>query len=171
MPARVRSVSKGAAMTTEGTMFEPIRKSVRVERTPEDAFELFTEHIGEWWPVEVFSRAADEQYGDGVKVERLVFEPRAGGRLYEVTSEGVEGVWAEVLTYEPPARIMLAWKPNDRPEPPTEVEIHFDPDGDGTIVRLEHRGWDKLGARAGEAREGHDGGWQLPLERFLAAAG
>lgn len=158
-------------MTAEGALFEPVRKSVRVDRTAEDAFSLFTKHIDRWWPVEVFSRAADEQYGDGVKVERVVFEPRAGGRLYEVTSEGVEGVWAEVLEYEPPSRIVLAWKPNDRPEPPTEVEIRFEPDGAGTRVSLEHRGWEKLGARAEEAREGHDGGWQLPLERFAAAAG
>lgn len=158
-------------MTAEGALFEPIRKSVRVDRTAEDAFSLFTEHIDRWWPVEVFSRAADDQYGKGVKVERVVFEPRAGGRLYEVTSEGVEGVWANVLEYERPARIVLAWKPNDRPEPPTEVEIRFEPDGAGTLVSLEHRGWDELGARAEEAREGHDGGWQLPLERFVAAAG
>jgi uncharacterized protein YndB with AHSA1/START domain len=157
-------------MTTERAMFEPVRKSVRVHIAVEEAFRLFTEHIDRWWPVEVFSRAADDQYGDGVKVERVVLEQRAGGRLYEVTSEGVEGVWADVVTYEPPARIVLAWKPNDRPEPPTEAEIHFDADGEGTIVRLEHRGWDKLGARGAEAREGHDGGWQLPLERFVAAA-
>jgi uncharacterized protein YndB with AHSA1/START domain len=157
-------------MTAEESPFEPVRKSVRVERTQADAFELFTEHIGVWWPTEKFSRAADEQHGDGVEVERVVFEPRAGGRIYEVTSEGVEGVWADVAAYEPPARIVLAWKPNDRSEPPTEVEIVFEPDGDGTIVRLEHRGWDALGARAAEAREGHDGGWQLPLERFVAAA-
>jgi uncharacterized protein YndB with AHSA1/START domain len=71
----------------------------------------------------------------------------------------------------PPTRIVLAWKPNDRPEPPTEVEIRFEQDGDETIVSLEHRGWEKLGARATEAREGHDGGWQVPLERFAAAAG
>jgi uncharacterized protein YndB with AHSA1/START domain len=160
--------------TDEEALIEPVRKSVRVDRSAEEAFRLFTDHIDRWWPVEVLSRAAsraaDEQYGDGVKVERVVFEPRAGGRLYEVTSEGVEGVWAEVVAYEPPARIALAWKPNDRPEPPTEVEIHFETDGDGTIVRLEHRGWDKLGARAAEAREGYDGGWQLPLQRFVAAA-
>ena len=149
---------------------EPVRKRVRVDRTAEEAFRLFTENIDRWWPVDLFSRAADEQYGDGVKVERVVFETRAGGRLFEVTSEGVEGVWAEVVDFEPPTRIVLAWKPNDRPEPPTEVEIRFEPDGDGTIVRLEHRGWDKLGARAAEARQGHDGGWQVPLERFVAAA-
>ncbi|MDP9118790.1 MAG: SRPBCC domain-containing protein [Actinomycetota bacterium] len=158
-------------MTTEGPMFEPVRKSVRIHRTQEEAFGLFTEHIDRWWPVEIFSRAADEQYGEGVKVERVVFEQRAGGRLYEVTSEGIEGVWADVLTYESPSRIVLAWKPNDRREPPTEVEILFEPAGDETIVRLEHRGWDELGDRAAEAREGHDGGWQLPLERFVAAAG
>ena len=149
---------------------EPVRKSVRVDRSPEETFRLFTEHIDRWWPVEVHSRTASEQYGDGVTVERVVFEPRAGGRLYEVTSEGVEGVWAEVVSFEPPARIELAWKPNDRPEPPTEVEILFEADGDGTIVKLEHRGWEKLGARAEEAREGYDGGWKLPFERFVAAA-
>ena len=103
-------------------------------------------------------------------VDRVVFEPRVGGRLYEVTSEGVEGSWAEVLVYEPPTRLVLAWKPNDRPEPPTEVEVRFEADGDATLVNLEHRGWEKLGGRAAEAREGHDGGWQLPLERFAAAA-
>ncbi len=158
-------------MTAGRAPLEPVRKSVRVNRSQGEAFRLFTEHIDRWWPVEVRSRAANEQYGEGVKVEHVVFEPRAGGRLYEVTSEDVEGVWAEVAAYEPPARIVLAWKPNDRPEPPTEVEIRFEPDGDGTIVSLEHRGWDKLGARAAEAREGYDGGWQLPLERFVAAAG
>jgi uncharacterized protein YndB with AHSA1/START domain len=157
-------------MTAGEVISEPVRKSVRVQIAVEEAFRLFTEHIDRWWPVEVLSRAADEQYGDGVKVERVVFEARAGGRLYEVTSEGVEGVWADVLTYEPPTRIVLAWKPNDRPEPPTDVDIQFEPDGDGTIVRLEHRGWNKLGARAAEARDGHDGGWRTPLERFAAAA-
>ena len=157
-------------MTGEAAVPEPVRKRVRVDRSREEAFRLFTEHIDRWWPVEVLSRAADEQYGDGVRVDRVVFEPRAGGRLYEVTSEGVEGVWADVVAYEPPARIVLAWKPNDRPEPPTEVEISFEPDGGGTIVKLEQRGWDKLGALAAEAREGYDGGWKLPLERFVAAA-
>ena len=98
-------------MTAEEAPSEPVRKSVRVDRSTEEAFRLFTEHIHRWWPVEVHSRAAREGYGAGVKVERVVFEPRAGGRLYEVTSEGVEGVWGEVVAFEPPARIVLAWKP------------------------------------------------------------
>ena len=67
--------------TDEEAIGEPVRKRVRVDRSAEEAFRLFTEHIDRWWPVEVLSRAADEQYGDGVKVERVV-ETRAVGRLY-----------------------------------------------------------------------------------------
>jgi uncharacterized protein YndB with AHSA1/START domain len=149
---------------------DPIRKTVRIERSIEEAFRLFVEDIGSWWPVEVHSRAAHGQFGGGVAVTRIVFERRVGGRLYEVTSEGAEGSWAEVVVYEPPARLVLAWKPNDRPEPQTEVEVRFEPDGSGTVVRLEHRGWEALGDRAAEARSGYDRGWQIPLERFAAAA-
>ena len=149
---------------------EPVRKQVRVGIGAEDAFRLFVEDIARWWPVDVHSRAAHGQYRDGVTVERVVFEQRVGGRLYEVTSEGLEGSWAEVVVFEPPTRVVLAWKPNDRREPPTEVEVRFEPDADGTIVRLEHRGWEALGARAAEARDGYDHGWRIPLDRFAAAA-
>jgi uncharacterized protein YndB with AHSA1/START domain len=157
-------------MTGEQATLEPIRRSVRVDRTREDTFELFTEHIGDWWPTQSHSRAGDGQYGDGVKVERLVFEPKAGGRVYEVTSEGVEGSWADILVYEPPGRIVLAWKPNDSQRPPTEVEIRFEADGAGTRVDLEHRGWERLGDIAAEAKESYGDGWRTPLERFVAAA-
>lgn len=157
-------------MSKVETPLEPVRKRIHVACDVEHAFRVFVERIDEWWPVERLSRVADEQYAPGVTLERLVFEPRPGGRVYEVTSTGEEGSWAEVVAYEPPRRLVLAWKPNDRPEPPTEVEVRFDPDGEGTLVHLEHRGWERLGARAEQARAGHDGGWQLPLERFAAAA-
>jgi uncharacterized protein YndB with AHSA1/START domain len=158
-------------MTTETSApTGPVQKQVRVGCGVEDAFRIFVDDIDGWWPVEKHSRAAHDQFGENVTVDRLVFEQHEGGRLYEVTSEGVEAAWAEVLVFDPPSRVVLAWKPNDRDEPPTEVEIRFEPDGDGTIVRLEHRGWERLGARAEDARSGYDHGWELPLERFAAAA-
>ena len=160
-----------ASRTRKEATFEPIRRSVRVDRTQEDAFELFTERIGEWWPTEEFSRTADEEFGEGVELERVVFEPRQGGRVYEVTWDGQEASWAEVLVYEPPSRIVLAWKPNDTDRPPTEVEVRFEPDAGGTRVELEHRGWERLGDLAAKARQGYSDGWRTPLERFVAAAG
>ena len=89
---------------------EPVRKTVHVACDVEKAFRVFVEHIDEWWPVERFSRVADEQYPAGVTLERVVFEPRTGGRLYEVTSTG-EVCGADVVAYEPPRRLVLAWKP------------------------------------------------------------
>ena len=35
---------------------EPIRRSVTVAREAEQAFRIFTEEMGSWWPVERFSR-------------------------------------------------------------------------------------------------------------------
>jgi uncharacterized protein YndB with AHSA1/START domain len=167
----LRSTAAPAPRTSEEEhMFDPIRRSVRVERTAEDTFRLFTEHIGDWWPTERLSRTADGEFGDGVKLERVVFEPEQGGRVYEVTSDGREGSWAEILVYDPPRRIVLAWKPNDRDRPPTEVEVRFEADGDGTRIDLEHSGWDRLGDLAARARQGYSDGWRLPLDRFVAAA-
>ena len=155
----------------EGSMFEPVKKSINVERSPEDAFQLFTERIGDWWPVEHYSRTVDEGNLD-VKVERMVFEPREGGRIYEVASDGTEGDWATILAYEPPERVVLAWKPNDEDHPPTEVEIRFTADGTGTRVDLEHRGWETIGDRAEGSRGSYSAGWDEVLDRFaIAAAG
>ena len=63
------------------TTTEAIRKTVLVDFTPEEAFELFTARIASWWPVRTHS------YG-GENVTDVVLEPRVGGRLYEVTADG-----------------------------------------------------------------------------------
>lgn len=153
----------------EAHMFEPVTKHIRVERSPEDAFRLFTERIGEWWPHEHYSRVVDAERED-LTVERMVFEPHEGGRVYEVASDGTEGSWATVLAYEPPDRIVLAWKPNDEDRPPTEVEVRFTADGDGTRVDLEHRGWERIGDLARDSRGGYSEGWDEVLARFAVAA-
>ncbi|MCI4354980.1 MAG: SRPBCC domain-containing protein [Thermoplasmata archaeon] len=152
-------------------MIEPIRTSVSVRRPPADAFRVFTREMARWWPLETHSLAADSFEGR-VKAESIVFEERAGGRVYEVMSDGTEGTWATVLAWEPPSRLVLAWKPNLTDNPPTEVEIRFSPDGDGTRVELEHRGWERLGELAERARGayGGGGGWGGVLARFVSAA-
>ena len=77
--------------------------------------------------------------------------------------------WAEVLTWEPPVRLILAWKPNPDRTAPTEVEITFTDVGDGqTRVDVEHRGWERIGEDAAEARESYAGynAWPGVLELF-----
>jgi len=149
------------------TEIEPIRRSVTVAAPPELAFEVFTARLDSWWPLETHSRAVDQ--GEGVTPERVEFQPFVGGLVLEHLSDGAALPWGEVLTWEPPARFVLAWKPNSNANPPTELEVRFVAEGDGTRVELEHRGWERLGRIAVEARESYGDGWIKTLERFRDA--
>jgi uncharacterized protein YndB with AHSA1/START domain len=40
----------------------------------------------------------------------VIFEPRAGGRMYERAPDGRTHEWATVLAYDPPHRVVLEWK-------------------------------------------------------------
>jgi uncharacterized protein YndB with AHSA1/START domain len=147
----------------------PIRKSVLVQAPADRAFRVFTERFGEWWPLADYSMAVDEEL-EGISATGAVIEGRVGGRVYEVRSDGTEADWGNVLEYEPGARLVLAWKPNRLPHPPTEVEVRFTAEGDGTRVDLEHRGWELLGDRAAEARGQYDRGWPGVLDRYVSLA-
>lgn len=140
-------------MTT--LMTDTIRKEVLVDFPPAEAFDLFTERIASWWPVRTHS------YG-GEQVTNVVFETHAGGRVYETTAEG-EQDWARVRELERPDRFLLEWLIGSAHG--TEVEVTFAPEGPGTRVVLEHRGFDEA-----DARGGYDGGWDVVLAPFVEAA-
>lgn len=142
---------------------EPIRKSVTVARSVDDAFALFTEGMGTWWPFEGHSIGEK-------RVASLVFEPKQGGRVYELWGDGSQHHWAMVTKYDPPAGFVLSWQPNpDRPAP-TEVEVRFIAEGSSTRVELEHRGWELLGEQGPEARDSYNSGWPATLGRYAEAA-
>jgi uncharacterized protein YndB with AHSA1/START domain len=140
-------------MSTTAT--EAIVKTVVVDFAPAEAFELFTARIASWWP------ATSHSYG-GDKVTDVVLEPRVGGRLYEVTDEG-EQDWGHVRAWDPPNGFELLWLIGQANG--TEVEVTFEPDGPGSRVTLEHRGFEVL-----ETRENYDGGWGVVLGQFVESA-
>lgn len=155
-------------MSTETTV-PPVLRSVTVRRSVDEAFRIFTEEIGSWWPLESHARAVAQRADEGVKAESVVLEGRVGGRIYEVMSDGTEASWGEVLTWEPPRRVVLSWNPTPRRNP-TVVEVTFTAQDDGTRVELEHRGWERLGDEAREVREEYAQGWAVVLGRFVPAA-
>ena len=151
----------------QATKIEPVRKTVTVNGSAERAFEVFTARIGEWWPLEIHSVGREIV---GIEPVSVAFEGEAGGRLVERMEGGREAPWAEVVAWEPPHRLVLAWKPNpDRPAP-TEIEVTFTPVASGTRVDLEHRGWERLGDEGREAREGYSD-WERVLGRYAELAG
>jgi hypothetical protein len=148
-------------MTMQAVSVEPVRRTVSVGRSVEDAFALFTERIATWWPFATHSIGGD----DAVEA---VFELAAGGRLYERLADGTEHDWAEIAVWEPPTRFVLTWRVN--PERRTEVEVRFVAAEGGTRVELEHRGWERLSESvAAQARENYDVGWKAVLDRYAAA--
>ena len=50
--------------------------------------------------------------------------------------------------------------------------MRFTSQGDGTLVELEHRGWERLGDWAEKVRPlyASEGGWTMVLGRFRTAA-
>jgi uncharacterized protein YndB with AHSA1/START domain len=106
----------------------------------------------------------------------LVFEPTAGGRWYERGESGAECEVGRVRECEPPHRVLIAWQLSPDyevdPEEPTDVEIMFEPEGAGTRVTLEHRGFEVHGDDAARMREstGGEGGWPMLLDLYAKAA-
>jgi uncharacterized protein YndB with AHSA1/START domain len=147
---------------SDALVIEVVRKTVTVDCAVEEAFRIFTTDALSWWPVESHSIHQD--------VSAIVFEPREGGEVYEISAEGERGHWATVLEWEPPRRIILAWNILLAETVGTEVEVRFEPDGAGTRVELEHRGWERLAEDAAEKRDNYDSGWEFVLEQYVERA-
>ena len=146
------------------TATETIRKEILVEASPEIAFRVFTEAIAEWWPL--------NKYGIFIEdADTVILESEVGGRLVEKAKDGRETVWGEVLDFEVASRVRFTWHPGrDADDEPTEVEVTFTADNDGTLVVLEHRGWENLRDELRAGRVGYDQGWPGVLEAYRQAA-
>jgi uncharacterized protein YndB with AHSA1/START domain len=144
-----------------------VRTQVVVDVPIERAFSVFTEQFDSIKPREHNLLAAE--------IAETVFEPRAGGRIYDRGVDGSECQWARVLAYEPPDRVLFSWDitPQWRIESDhdktSEVEVRFVAETpDRTRVELEHRNLDRHGEGWEAERDGvaGEGGWPLYLQRF-----
>jgi len=146
----------------------PVRKSIFVNASQAQAFDVFTSGIGRWWPKSHKIGPAD--------LVRPVIEPKDGGRWYELDSDGSECDIGQVAAWEPPARLLLIWQLTAEfkfdPNLMTEVEVLFTPEGSGTRVNLEHRNLERLGDTAEGFREAIDapGGWSGLLALYAEEA-
>ncbi len=148
----------------------PVRTSVRVARPPEEVFRVFTQEMGQWWPLQTHSIAVDSLEGK-VRAETVVFDGWAGGHIYERMDDGREADWGHVLVWEPPHRVVFSWKPNLTRGPHTEVEVRFSPEGAGTRVDLEHRGWERLRPDRQPMRDTYETGWPEVLDKLVRHLG
>jgi uncharacterized protein YndB with AHSA1/START domain len=144
-----------------------VNVAIVVEAPIDRAFRVFTED---------FDRIKPREHNMlSVEIAETVFEPRAGGRVYDRGVDGSEYQWARVLAFEPPNRVVFSWdiSPQWQLEPDlektSEVEVRFIAESaERTRVELEHRNLDRHGDGWEGAREavGGEGGWPLYLHRF-----
>ena len=124
-----------------------VEQTIYIEASREAVFELLTdiEQIPRWMPV-------------------TVFEPHVGGRY-----EFLRGDWnsfGEVIEFDPPRLVTYTWDWRNQPlGVRTEVRWELEQDGDGTLVRLTHRG---LPDSDQQAAHGH--GWSHYIARLKTAA-
>ncbi len=126
-----------------------VTREVRVSARPETIFRFLTEPsmMAKWM---------------GKDVE---LEARAGG-IYRVDINGMAIASGEYLEVVPNERVRFSfgWEGENQSVPPgsSVVEITLTPDGDSTLVRLEHSGL------PADAREMHGQGWDLYMSRLAA---
>ncbi len=149
-----------------------VRHSIVVDAPVERAFSVFTDDFGSFKP--------REHNLLGVDIAETVFEPRAGGHIYDRGVDGSECRWARVLAFDPPQRVVFSWdigpqwQVESDPARTSEVEVRFTAEGDGrTRVELEHRNLERHGDGWEGVREGiaGEGGWPLYLQRYADLVG
>jgi uncharacterized protein YndB with AHSA1/START domain len=148
------------------TITTDVRCEITIADSPERAFDLFTNHMADWWPAEHHVATSP--------VVAMTIEPRVGGRLYDRCEDGSESVWGKVTEWHPPARFAFAWMLTGNWQLETDVEkasrvsVSFIADGDNTRVILVHNDFWRLGEGGQGMADavGAPDGWQLGLNRF-----
>jgi uncharacterized protein YndB with AHSA1/START domain len=156
--------------TSSQTDVGTVRKTIFVNAPQAHAFAVFTERLGDWWPLQRYhigSQAA----------QTAILEPRVGGRWFERAADDSECEWGRVLVWEPPHRLVLSWDIGADwkfdPDLGTEVDVRFIAEGaDRTRVELEHRRLERYADKAAEMRGIFDSeaGWSALLAAFAHAA-
>ena len=141
----------------------PIVKTIEINAPTAVVFDMFVLRFGDWWPAAKFSRTR------GATPQSITLDATVGGAIYETSASGERLAWGRVLEIDMGRRIVMAWHLGRPVE--TVVDVQFEAIGsDRTLVRLEHRGWEKLDAAGATVeRQGYDQGWSLILEHAFKA--
>jgi len=146
-----------------------VNKTLRLRCSRDHAFRVFTQNMGRWWP-------ATHHVGN-VPFRDILIEPRTGGRWYEISAEGAEGMWGHVLKWDPPQRLLLSWHLDTKftfnadLDRASELDISFHALGEDDVrVEFEHRHIERHGDGYEKLRDMLDGGWVGVLAEFAKLA-
>lgn len=146
------------ASASTSAALAPLEKQVTVPCAPQRAFELFVDHIADWWPLATHSV-------HGERAASVQIEGRVGGHIKEIRDDGAEDLWGTLTSWDPPTGLTFTWHPGQSKAGATTVEITFRAAEGSTVVTLVHSGWAQR-ADGAAARQSYDTGWATVLDRF-----
>jgi hypothetical protein len=142
-------------MGEDGRMaLDPITADTVVPVTPTQAFVGFTAQMGEWWDPMLTP--------DPATYSSIEIDPQ--GDVATVHDDGERFVWGRVTTWEPLGHYGQEFWLGHEQAQPTQLDVTFTEEGDGTRVRLEHSGW----AEGSEDVRARYTNWDHLLGRFAA---
>jgi uncharacterized protein YndB with AHSA1/START domain len=129
----------------------PLEREIHVEARPETVFAFFTDpaKIALWLG------------------RRATLEPRPGGQV-RLEVNDTRTILGEFVELVPPHRIVFTWGWEGHASVPpgsSTVEVRLEPEGEGTRVRITHRGLPDDQERANHARA-----WEPALSRLASTA-
>lgn len=137
-------------------MFEPVKKTIEVPCTQEQAFKTFVSEVTSWWPLDKNSVSAMS----GEVAKQITIEEKMGGRVFEIGHDDCEHLWGSVTEYRPHELVTIDWHIGLPPENASEVSVGFTKiDDKKTRVELSHSRWEAFGDKAEAMRSGYDQGW------------
>lgn len=156
-----------AAGASRQAVIAAVRHEVVVSASIERAFRVFTDGFGQWWP--------RNHTIASFPVERAIIEPWVGGRCYDRGAEGSECDWGQVLVWEPPAKLVLAWQVDGTWSYEAEVEnasrvtVSFTALGGQTRVTVVHDEFERHLNAGPDLADGVRDGWGTALRQFADA--
>ncbi len=140
-----------STMTTEA-----IRKTVLVDFAPAEAFELFTTRVSSWWPTETHSYAHDKVTDVDLRAPGRRAAVRGDRRGHGRVGQD-HGLGAAA---SPRAGVA------DRQGLRHRGRSALLPEGPGSRVELEHRGWERV-PDATDEYQGYTHGWDAVLAPYI----
>lgn len=140
---------------------DSVTESIYIRANKARVFDAFVNHINEWW-----LRKGKFSYSfapEKTQPKHVHFEPRLGGRYYEIFENGEEYQIGQITIWEPPNRLAYTWK-GEEYKAPTTVEVIFSEANGQTLVTLTHSGFEAAGVP--DYAESYGIGWDEILGKF-----
>lgn len=148
-------------------MLDPVKKTIEVPCSADEAFKIFVERVATWWPLDKNSVSAM----NGNVAKEVTIENKLGGRVFELGHDDTIHEWGSVTGFEPGKVLRLDWHIGLPSSSASDVEVRFTDLSDGRCrVDLSHSRWEAFADKAEAMRNGYNQGWVGVFEQAFAQA-